>query len=55
MAGSGLAAAALNWTTSDLLELNFKNLFKVRAGVYGRLMAGSGLAAAANWTTSDLL
>jgi hypothetical protein len=29
---------------------------KVRGGVYGRLMAGSGLAAAAaNWTTSDLM
>ncbi len=28
---------------------------KVRAGVYGRVMAGSGLAAAANWTTSDLM
>jgi hypothetical protein len=29
----------------------------VRAGVYGRVMAGtgSGLAAAANWTTSDLM
>ncbi len=28
----------------------------MRAGVYGRLMAGSGLAAAAaNWTTSDLM